>query len=221
MKKLKNYFPKWVNVFLAVVLTASIFSINPLQSAYAEDGIQPTATPTTEAVTATPETKVEATETPVTEITPTATPAVEPTATPTAEPTATAEIKTEAAPTATDEVKSEVPTFFGAGTPEQTYHTVQFLGMNDELIVEQQILDGTSAEAPDAPDVDGYAFTGWDTDFSNVTTDLTVKAVYREAVVYKATIHYYYSDGTTAAQTFTEEIDEGTVYNLERLLHQL
>ena len=101
MKKLKNYFPKWINVFLAVVLTASIFSINPLQSAYAEDGVQPTATPTTETENVAPETKAEAAATPATETAPTATPVVEPTATPTAEPTATAEVKAEPTASAT------------------------------------------------------------------------------------------------------------------------
>ena len=37
---------------------------------------------------------------------------------------------------------------------------------------------GGSATAPDAPDVEGYTFTGWDKEFDNVTSDLTVKAIY-------------------------------------------
>ena len=34
--------------------------------------------------------------------------------------------------------------------------------------------------APEAPEVEGYVFTGWDTAFDQVTEDMTVKAVYEE-----------------------------------------
>ncbi len=37
---------------------------------------------------------------------------------------------------------------------------------------------GTAAVAPSVPAVDGFTFSGWDTDFSNVTSDFTVTAEY-------------------------------------------
>ena len=41
---------------------------------------------------------------------------------------------------------------------------------------------GGAAVAPTTPTRDGYDFAGWDTDFSNVTSNLTVTAQYIEAI---------------------------------------
>lgn len=57
-------------------------------------------------------------------------------------------------------------------------HTVTFIGRNGEVIEAQQVEHGADAVAPEAAD-DGYwRFYGWDTDFTNVTQDLTVTAIY-------------------------------------------
>ncbi len=63
-------------------------------------------------------------------------------------------------------------------------HTVSFYGIDGELISTVYVEDGGAATAPAmAPYVTNasgcWVFCGWDTDFSNVTTDLTVHAVYR------------------------------------------
>ncbi|MBQ1685535.1 MAG: choice-of-anchor J domain-containing protein, partial [Clostridia bacterium] len=58
-------------------------------------------------------------------------------------------------------------------------HTVTFVdGLTNEPIATVEVEDGAAATAPDAPVHEGYTFTGWDVDFSNVTADLTVTAQY-------------------------------------------
>ena len=58
--------------------------------------------------------------------------------------------------------------------------TVTFLDKEGNTIGEaQSVAYGSAAVAPKAPIVTGYTFTGWDKDFSNITSDLTVKALYQ------------------------------------------
>ena len=58
-------------------------------------------------------------------------------------------------------------------------YTVTFIdGLTGEVIAEAEVEYGGSAEAPDAPDHDWYLFGGWEGDYSNVTADVTVTAVY-------------------------------------------
>ena len=58
--------------------------------------------------------------------------------------------------------------------------TVTFKDRNGNTIDTQTVEWGTAATAPTAPDVPGMTFSRWDTDFSNVKSDLTVTAVYTE-----------------------------------------
>ena len=55
---------------------------------------------------------------------------------------------------------------------------VRFFGNDGVLLSTQTVQDGKAAKAPGAPAVDGYRFTGWIEDFSNVTSDLDVHANY-------------------------------------------
>ena len=57
-------------------------------------------------------------------------------------------------------------------------YKVTFLGFNDTELKVENVEYGKNATAPDAPEVEGYTFTGWDKEFDNVTSDLTVKAKY-------------------------------------------
>ena len=58
-------------------------------------------------------------------------------------------------------------------------YTVTFLDWNSSLLkAEQGVPHGTGATPPGDPVRQGYTFTGWDKDFSSVTGDLTVTAVY-------------------------------------------
>ena len=57
-------------------------------------------------------------------------------------------------------------------------YTVSFVDYDGSEITSVEVEEGKAATAPDNPTREGYDFVGWDTDFSNVTSDLTVKATY-------------------------------------------
>ena len=56
-------------------------------------------------------------------------------------------------------------------------HTVTFYS-DDQVLETQKIKHGESATAPTAPEKSGYRFSHWDKDFSNVTDDMDVHAVF-------------------------------------------
>lgn len=61
-----------------------------------------------------------------------------------------------------------------------SYH-VTFVDYDDTVLKEEDVFHGRAATAPADPEREGYTFTGWDADFSNVTSDLVVKALYEPA----------------------------------------
>ena len=63
-------------------------------------------------------------------------------------------------------------------TGEGEIYTVTFVDQKDNIIREVYVKEGKTAGAPKAPEVKGYKFVGWDKDLKNVTSDMTVKAVY-------------------------------------------
>lgn len=65
-------------------------------------------------------------------------------------------------------------------TNGQTY-TVKFVDINGNELKSQEVFAGESATAPNAPKVDGKVFNGWDKSFTNVNSNITVQATYREA----------------------------------------
>ena len=63
---------------------------------------------------------------------------------------------------------------------EPALYSVVFVNYDDSIITSQIVKEGDAATAPIAPrNRMGYTFSGWDKDFSNVTSDLTVKAQYK------------------------------------------
>lgn len=70
--------------------------------------------------------------------------------------------------------ESPVPT----ATPD-TLHTVRFLDWNGTVLKTEEVLTGESATPPENPTREGYYFEKWDKDFTNITSDLDIYAVYR------------------------------------------
>jgi uncharacterized repeat protein (TIGR02543 family) len=60
---------------------------------------------------------------------------------------------------------------------------VSFLDWNGVELKTENVRFGSSATAPEDPIRKGYNFVGWDTDFTNVTEDLTVTALYEKIPV--------------------------------------
>ena len=60
----------------------------------------------------------------------------------------------------------------------QVYHSVTFVDYDGTVLSAQSVAHGSAAIEPTAPEREGYAFIGWDKDFSNVTKDMTVTAQY-------------------------------------------
>lgn len=59
---------------------------------------------------------------------------------------------------------------------EKDKFTVTFTNGAGDTVDVQTVYEGFPAEEPSAPVRQGYAFKGWDADFSNITADLTVNA---------------------------------------------
>jgi uncharacterized repeat protein (TIGR02543 family) len=65
----------------------------------------------------------------------------------------------------------------------QHWYTVQFINRDGAPISTMRVPHGGSAIAPPNPSITGWIFIGWDRPFTNVTEDITIRAVYREIVV--------------------------------------
>jgi len=63
-------------------------------------------------------------------------------------------------------------------TRGEYFYTVTFVDYDGTILGTDKVHYGTSAIAPDDPTREGYYFSGWDNDFSNVIDDLTVTATY-------------------------------------------
>ena len=90
---------------------------------------------------------------------------------------------------------------------------VTFKGKDGEVLATVEVEEGKAATAPNAPDVEGFEFKGWDKEFANVASDLEVNAIYEKVVtgsiriIGKTTI---YTGKTTSLRASVKDI-EGTV----------
>jgi len=82
-------------------------------------------------------------------------------------------------------------------------YTVTFKDCNGKTIGKPQIVEyGSAAKAPEAPAREGYTFTGWNKDFSNVKKNLEVKAEYK---INSYTVVFKDYDGKTIGKAQTVE----------------
>lgn len=79
-----------------------------------------------------------------------------------------------------------------------------------DVIDEQMVPYGEAAVAPTDVTRDGYKFTGWNTSFSKVTENLTVKALFEELPSYIVKV----VDGNNGAKIDSTKVVEGKVYTL-------
>lgn len=84
---------------------------------------------------------------------------------------------------------------------------VRFIAFDGTLLDVQLVVYGDDAIEPTAPPVTGYTFTGWDVPFINITTDITVQALYD---VNTYTIAYD-SQGGTAEDSDTDVPYQSTI----------
>ncbi len=77
-------------------------------------------------------------------------------------------------PADTFDIASEV-TLYAQWTP---VYTVTFADWNGAVLSTQSVISGGGATAPSSPARTGYNFTGWSVAFSNITSNLTVTALY-------------------------------------------
>ncbi|MGX8835340.1 InlB B-repeat-containing protein, partial [Amedibacillus sp. YH-ame6] len=119
--------------------------------------------------------------------------------------------------TYTDEekVKNLIATHGGEATlvaqwKENDKFNVTFTDGFGADLKEETVYVGKDATAPANPEKEGYTFTGWDKDFTNVTKDLIVNAVL-EANAYTVKFDGNGEDSGTMA-------DQGFVYNQEQIL---
>ncbi len=96
----------------------------------------------------------------------------------------------------------------------EDYFTVTFRDWDGTVLKTQQVEPGQAATAPADPVRTGFTFTGWDEDFSCVTSNLVVTAQY-SVNSYTLTVVYEYEDQTEAAPTYTGVYVYNTAYVVE------
>ena len=84
------------------------------------------------------------------------------------------------------------------------YVTVTFVDIDGNLIQRRRVAIGGTVSAPQAPDVPFMLFAGWSHDLTNITDDVTIKAVY--------TIDWNNPDILTLEQWRSTQVQEGELY---------
>ena len=82
-------------------------------------------------------------------------------------------------------------------------YTVKFLSWDGSVLKTETIIYAESATAPEAPARDGYDFSHWSESFTNISSDLTVTAVYTRKVY---TVTFVDSDDSVLS---TQSINHG------------
>lgn len=96
----------------------------------------------------------------------------------------------------------DISIFYTLSDVSITY-TVTFIDDDGTILKTETVTEGNSATAPSDPSKEGYTFIGWNKDFSNITSDLTVTAQYS---IKTYTVIFIDWDGTILK---TEIVEEG------------
>ena len=91
------------------------------------------------------------------------------------------------------------------------WYTVTFVDYDGTILDIQQKPYGASATAPSIPGRHGYDFAGWDEDFSHITDDLIVTALYEKRAYTVEVKNSYAGDGDTGEGEY-EEGDTVTIH---------
>ena len=84
---------------------------------------------------------------------------------------------------------------------------VEFVDWDGTILATMKVPDGEAATAPDAPTREGYTFIGWDKDFSSVTEDMTVTALYQ---INRYQVSFYDWDDTLLKTDSVEYLSAAT-----------
>ncbi|MBO7086140.1 MAG: InlB B-repeat-containing protein [Bacilli bacterium] len=57
-------------------------------------------------------------------------------------------------------------------------YEVTFVGYSGNALARVKVLEGEDATAPEAPTITGYTFVGWSVSYTNVNSNLIVRAIY-------------------------------------------
>ena len=90
-----------------------------------------------------------------------------------------------------------------------TAFTVNFYDWDGILITTQQVAAGNNATAPQNPQREGFAFTGWSAAYLNVNQNLDIYAQYSVLKIFTVVINYVFADGSLAAQPYIATVMEG------------
>jgi uncharacterized repeat protein (TIGR02543 family) len=95
----------------------------------------------------------------------------------------------------------------GQGQGQEGHYTVQFV-TDGQVVFEQEVEEGGAATPPtNAPQKAGWLFDGWEGDYTNVTSNKTITAKWREKV---AGQEYYTVQFVADGQVvFTQEVEAG------------
>lgn len=85
-------------------------------------------------------------------------------------------------------------------------YTVTFMDGKDVLATFTNVPHGSAVTAPEVPEKDGKTFVGWDKKFDNVTSDLTINAVY-DVDTFTVT----FKDGEKVLETQTVEYEAAAI----------
>ncbi len=99
---------------------------------------------------------------------------------------------------------------------QRNVYKVTFVDWDDRVLAVVETAHGEAAAAPNAPNRTDYTFVRWDADFSNVTKDMTVKAVY---VQNNTTVYYAITVIQSAGGTITGSVQvksgDDAVYTID------